>query len=139
MVAGGVLHPSDHWTPVYAVWAVVPAAGLLAAFCWAMTAVLAVANVYFHDTQHLTEVGLGIGFFLTPIIYPKERLAERGLSWVADANPVVAFLDVIRDPLLSGDPPSTAAFAKASGLTVLAVAVAVASLARFERRLIFHL
>jgi ABC-type polysaccharide/polyol phosphate export permease len=116
-----------------------PAAGLLAAFCWAVTAVVAVANVYFHDTQHLAEVGLGIGFFLTPIVYPKDRLAERGLGWVAEANPVVAFLDVIRDPLLGGEPPSTAAFAKAAGLTVLAVAVAIAALARFERRLIFHL
>jgi ABC-type polysaccharide/polyol phosphate export permease len=100
---------------------------------------VAVANVYFHDTQHLAEVGLGIGFFLTPIVYPKDRLAERGLGWVAEANPVVAFLDVIRDPLLGGEPPSTAAFAKAAGLTVLAVAVAIAALARFERRLIFHL
>jgi ABC-type polysaccharide/polyol phosphate export permease len=139
VLSTGVLHPSDHLTPLYPIWAVVPAAGLLAVFCWSVTTILAVANVFFHDTQHLAEVGLGIGFFLTPIIYPKTRLAERGLKFVADANPVVAFLDVIRDPILTGNPPSTAAFAKAAGFTVVAVAVAVAALARFERRLVFHL
>ena len=139
VIAAGVLHPSDHLTPLYAAWAVVPAAGLLAVFCWSATALVAVANVYFHDTQHLAEVGFGIGFFLTPIIYSKERLPERGLAWVADANPVVAFLDVIRDPILSGEPPSTVAFARAAGLTVVAVAAALAALARFERRLVFHL
>jgi lipopolysaccharide transport system permease protein len=139
IVASGILHPSDHLTPLYAVWAVVPAAGLLAVFCWAVTALCAIANVFFHDTQHLADVVLGIGFFLTPIVYPKDRLAERGLGFVADANPVVAFLDVIRDPILTGDPPSTAAFAKAAGLTVVAAVAAVAAFARFERRLVFHL
>jgi ABC-type polysaccharide/polyol phosphate export permease len=138
-VAVGVLHPTDHLTSLYALWAVLPAAALLLVFCWAVTALCAVANVFFHDTQHLAEVGLGIGFFLTPIIYPKDRLAERGLGFVADANPVVAFLDVLREPLLSGEPPATLAFAKAAGLTFVAVAAAVAAFARFEHRLVFHL
>jgi ABC-type polysaccharide/polyol phosphate export permease len=139
VLATGILHPFDHWTPLYAVWAVLPAAGLLAVFCWAVTALVAVANVFFHDTQHLAEVGLGIGFFLTPIMYPKERLMDRGLGFVAEANPVVAFLDLIRNPILTGEPPSAAVFTKAAGLTVVAVAAAVAALARFERRLVFHL
>src|SRR6478609_6761255 len=90
ILATAVLHPADHLTPLYALWAVLPAAVFLLTFCWAMTALGAVANVFFHDTQHLAEVGLGIGFFLTPIIYPKDRLTERGLGFVADANPVVA-------------------------------------------------
>jgi lipopolysaccharide transport system permease protein len=139
VIATAVLHPVDRATPLYAVWAVVPAAGLLLVFCWAVTAVCAVANVYFHDTQHLAEVGLGIGFFLTPILYPKERLVERGLGVIAQVNPVAAFLDVIRQPLLSGEPPTALVFAKAAGFTLVAVAAAVMAFARFERRLIFHL
>ena len=138
-VAAVVLNPVDRWTPLYAIWAVVPAALLLVVFCWAVTAVCAVANVYFHDTQHLAEAGLGIGFFLTPILYGKDRLVERGLGVVAEVNPVVAFLDVVRDPLLTGVPPTAAAFARAVGLTFVAVVVAVAAFARFERRLVFHL
>ena len=137
--ATAALQPSDGLAPVRALWAVLPAALLLLVFCWAVTALCAVANVFFHDTQHLAEVGLGIGFFVTPIIYPKERLVERGLGLVADLNPAAAFLDVVRDPLLSGEPPSAAAVAKGAGLTFAAAVAAVAALARFERRLVFHL
>ncbi|HJZ90115.1 MAG TPA: ABC transporter permease [Gemmataceae bacterium] len=139
VIAASAVLNTDHLTPFYALWSVVPAVVLLSAFCWAVTALCAIANVFFHDTQHLAEVGFGICFFLTPIIYPKDRLTERGLGFVADANPVVAFLDVIRDPLLTGVPPTTLAFAKVVGISFVAVVATVAAFARFERRLVFHL
>jgi ABC-type polysaccharide/polyol phosphate export permease len=139
VVSASILHPTDHLTPFYALPSVFAATLLIVAFAWAVTALCAIANVFFRDTQHLAEVSLGICFFLTPIIYPKDRLIERGLGFLADINPVVIFLDIIRDPLLSGEAPSAGAFAKAMGLTFIALVAAVASLARFERRLIFHL
>jgi ABC-type polysaccharide/polyol phosphate export permease len=139
VVAASVLNESNHLAPIRVLWAVLPALLLLVAFCWAVTALFSIANVFFHDTQHLAELGLGICFFLTPIIYPKERLIERGLGFVADVNPIVAFLDVIREPLLTGAPPSGPAFARAFGITFAAVVAAVATLARFERRVVFHL
>jgi lipopolysaccharide transport system permease protein len=139
VMACAVLNPTDPLTPLYALWAVLPAVALLVVFCWAVTAICAVANVFFHDTQHLAEVCFGICFFLTPIVYPKERLTERGLGFLADLNPVVMFFDVIREPLLTGLPPTTTAFAKAAGVTFVAVTAAVAAFARFERRLVFHL
>src|SRR5262245_41695063 len=139
VIAASAVLNADHFTPIYALWAVVPAVVLLSAFCWAVTALSAIANVFFHDTQHLAEVGFGICFFLTPIVYPKERLAERGLGFVADPNPVVTFLEGIRDRLLTGVPPTTFAFARAGGITIVAVAAAGAAFARFERRLVFHL
>jgi ABC-type polysaccharide/polyol phosphate export permease len=139
VVTAGVLNSADHLTPLYALWAVVPAAALLVICCWAWTALCAVANVFFHDTQHLAEVGFGMCFFLTPIIYPKERLSERGLAFVADVNPVVAFLDLIRDPLLTGVPPTSMMFAKGFAIAFVSIVAAIAVLARFERRVIFHL
>jgi ABC-type polysaccharide/polyol phosphate export permease len=99
----------------------------------------AIVNVFFQDARHLAELGFGICFFLTPIIYPKERLAERGLGFVIDANPVVLFLDMIREPLLTGSPPAMAIVAKAFGVTFVAVVVAIAAYIRFEHRVIFHL
>ena len=139
IVAAGALHPTDRLTPLYALWAVLPAVALLVVYCWAMTALCAITNVFFHDTQHLAEVGFGIWFFLTPIIYPKERLTERGLGFLADLNPVVAFLDTIRDPLLTGVPPGAVVIAKAFGITFAAVTTAVGVYAAFERRVVFHL
>jgi lipopolysaccharide transport system permease protein len=139
VVAASVLNSADHLTPLYGLYAVLPAAALLIVFCWALTANCAIANVFFHDTQHLAEAGLGIGFFLTPILYPKARLVERGLGLVADVNPVAAFLDIIREPLLTGEMPATAAFVRALGFTFAAVVIAVAAFVRLERRLVFHL
>jgi ABC-type polysaccharide/polyol phosphate export permease len=139
VVAAGVLNEKDHLTPLYALWAVLPAVVLLLIYCWATTALCAITNVFFNDTQHLAEVGFGIWFFLTPIIYPKARLTERGLGFVADLNPVVPFLETIRDPLLTGAPPTTAACASAFGVTFVAVTTAVAVYAALERRVVFHL
>jgi lipopolysaccharide transport system permease protein len=139
IAAAGVLHPSDSLSALYALWAVLPATVLLIIFAWAVTAICAVANVFFHDVRHLAELGFGICFFLTPIIYPKDRLTERGLGLIADANPVVAFFDVIREPILTGVPPTAALFAKAFGVTFIAVVIALAVIVRFERRIIFHL
>ena len=36
---------------------------------------LAAANVYMRDVQHLVEVGLMVGFWLTPIVYSWQMVA----------------------------------------------------------------
>src|SRR5262249_57274820 len=113
VVAASVFNQPDPLASFRVLGPMIPAVILLAVFCWAVTALCSIANVFFHDTQHLAELGLGICFFLTPIIYPKDRLIVRGLGSVAEANPVVAFLDVIRDPLLTGAPPTAVAFSNA--------------------------
>src|SRR5207253_6352942 len=59
------------------------------------------ANVYFQDTQHLCEVGFQILLYMTPILYKRDMLAKRGFGWLADFNPLSAFLDLIRDPVLN--------------------------------------
>ena len=139
IAASSLLHSGDHLMPFAALWAVLPSACLLIVFAGSVAAVAAVANVFFHDTRHLLELGFGICFFLTPIVYPKERLTDRGLGFIADINPIVTFFDVIRDPILTGQPPSATMFARAFGIAFVAVAVAVAVLARFERKVVFHL
>ena len=139
IAAACLLHHVDPLSPICALWAVLPAACLLIVFSWAIGAVCAISNAHFHDTRHLVELAFGICFFLTPIIYPKERLSERGLGIIVDANPVVVFLDVIREPILTGQPPSMPAFLRAFAATFGAVIFAVAAFARLERKLIFHL
>ena len=138
LVASIILN-DDHLAPIRSLWAVVLAAIFLAVFCWAVTAFCALTTVFFHDTQHLAEVGFGIFFFLTPIIYPKSLLTDRGLGVLLELNPVVVFLNTIRDPLLSGDAPDALMFAKAGLTSVAAVVLALAVFARWERRVIFHL
>lgn len=134
--ASSVLHgPGNLW----ALPALLPAIVLLFVFGWSLAILAGVMNVRFQDTQHLVEVLLQILFYLTPIIYPAEMLRQRGAGWIIDVNPLAAFLELIRRPILDGQLPSLAAFSVAAATALAAATLAAATLARVERRLIFHL
>lgn len=131
-------HPY-HLTPLTAIWVVLMGLALLFIFCVSFAAVCSFLNVYFHDTQHLVEVGFSIAFFLTPILYKKEMLIDRGVGWVAELNPASMFFDMIREPLLSGIVPEPLVFLKAFAVTIAMLGIAVMTFKKFERTLIFHL
>jgi lipopolysaccharide transport system permease protein len=119
--------------------AIVP--GLVLAFlaAWGVATIAAFVNVYFQDTQHLLEVAAQIGFFLTPIIYPRSVLDRQGLNWVVDLNPVNLFLDLIRAPLLTGETPTAALLGTAAGVTVGLGLLAAGTTAWLQKRVVFHL
>jgi ABC-type polysaccharide/polyol phosphate export permease len=108
-------------------------------FVWSVAVLSGCANVYFQDTQHLCEVAFQILFYATPIIYEKETLQARGLGWLADCNPLVAFLDLFRYPIIARSLPPLASYLLALTMAVLALCAAAFTLARCQRRLVFHL
>lgn len=125
--------------PVNAIMSLIPTIALMFLFGWSLAVIFGLSNVYFQDTQHLTEVGFQILFYLTPIIYRAEDLKDHPFAWVFHLNPVVAFLNLVRTPLLRHDVPLWVEYGQAAGITAVAVAVASALLARLQKRLIFHL
>ena len=116
-------------------------ASLVALFLlgWAVALLAGFANVFFQDTQHLCEIGSQILFYATPILYPAEVLAQRGLAWLALANPVFNALELVRQPVEKGAAPSAFTAVAALATVAAAVAAAVLTLARHERRVIFRL
>jgi len=107
---------------------------------WAVAVCMGLANVMFQDSQHLIQIAMQIAFYATPIIYRPEMLMGRRLvSWLVRLNPLAAFLELIRAPLLEGKLPSTWAVGMASATAVIIVAAAMLALKRFEKRLIFYL
>src|SRR5262249_6471087 len=108
-------------------------------FCWSMAVLGGLATVFFHDAQHLAEVGFQIGFYATPILYKSRLLEDAGLAWTSEINPAVIFLRLIRDPILEGGAPS--AFTYFEGLIIISATAGLACLlmARLQKRLIFHL
>jgi ABC-type polysaccharide/polyol phosphate export permease len=112
---------------------------------WSVATIGAFVSAFFHDTAHLLEVCAQIGFFLTPIMYRRSILDERGLGWVVDINPANVFLAVIRDPLLVGVPSATdlarlgQAYLAALVLTAVLVALAVGVVSWLHKKVIFHL
>jgi ABC-type polysaccharide/polyol phosphate export permease len=117
----------------------VPTFVLLFVFGWSLALLAGFANVYFQDTQHLIDVAFQILFYATPVIYPAEKLLENNLSWLLENNPLVAFLQLLREPILHGRMPTGGTLAVAGVTTLLTLSAASLTLARLQRRLIFHL
>lgn len=85
---------------------------------------LAAANVYLRDTQHIVELGLLAWFWLTPIVYQQQliadRLANKSWGWVQWLNPmaniVVAFQRSIYNVVATeGGTPTVKPFGELSG------------------------
>lgn len=117
----------------------VPSLVLLFILSWATALLAGVANVLFRDTEHLAQVLFQVLFYLTPIIYPARMLHNYRLGWLADLNPLVVFLELLRAPILDGTWPAPATFALASGFVGAVAVAAVAVLHRMQRQLIFYL
>ncbi len=102
-IAGSFVLP---WLPVLIV-----VMALLAVFAAGVGMLFSIANVYFRDTQYLLTIMLQLWIYLTPIIYPIERVAsasnDRGgllgtpitILGVYDLNPMVHFVALFRQVL----------------------------------------
>jgi lipopolysaccharide transport system permease protein len=134
-----VLVPGHRLALLQVAWVLVPALTMLFVFCWSISVLASFLSVYFQDIAQLSEVLFQVLFFLTPIVYPVEMIVDRGLTILLSINPVVAFLEIVRTPLLDGQVPPAWAFAKALVITVTSVGAAVTATALFEKKLIFRL
>ena len=136
--AAYLIGPSGYENPL-SLLTLIPSILLLFLFGWSIGIIAGFANVYFQDTQHLTEVAFQILFYATPIIYFRSMLESNGFEWLARCNPLAAFLELIRLPVLKGQVPDFEMFGVAS-LTVLITSIAACiTLARLQKRLIFQL
>lgn len=126
-------------SPLAVLWSVIPGLILALLAAWGAATVCAFVNVYCQDTKHVMEIAAQMLFFLTPIVYPVEVLTNRGLGWLARLNPVNLFLELIRTPLLHGEPPALELLAKAAFGTVAILLLAAGVVARLQKRVIFHL
>jgi ABC-type polysaccharide/polyol phosphate export permease len=131
-VMRGALHPRS-------LICLAPTLVLLFVFGWSLAVLSGFANVHFQDTQHLSEVAFQILFYATPVMYDATKLSENGLGWLVRYNPFVAILELIREPILDGRIPSPATFAVAGATVLFTACAAGLTLARLQRRLIFHL
>ena len=139
VVIGLIVIVKGSVAPLAILWAVVPGLLLALLAAWAIATLTAFANVYFQDTQHLLEVAAQIAFFLTPIMYYPKVLYDKQLDWVIALNPVNLFLELIRTPLLTGQPPSGEAYLAAATFTAIVLGLAAGTIAWLQKKVIFHL
>jgi ABC-2 type transport system permease protein len=103
--------------------------------------VLATANVYFRDTQHLLSLVTQTWFYATPIIYPATYVLDQLASadapdWLWQAyqlNPMLPFVDIFRALLYDNRMPDMADVTMAAGWTAGALIAGSLVFSRHER------
>lgn len=104
--------------------------GLQVLFVIGVALALSSLTVIFRDLRHLTEVGLTMLFWLTPIVF-HISMVPPALAPVFAANPMTAFVSAYQDIAYWGRPPSAAQFLT---MAVWAAAALAAGLGIFRRR-----
>ena len=87
-IAGAFVLP---WLPLVVVLMV-----LLAFFAAGIALMLAVANVYFRDTQNFVGIALQIWMYLTPIIYPLNLVQDQSDRIGPLLGPPITLVDIFR-------------------------------------------
>jgi ABC-type polysaccharide/polyol phosphate export permease len=93
--------------------------------------VLGAMNARFRDLQQFVFNIMQIFFYITPIVWRPEQLAEH--PEVIEFNPFYYFIELLRGPLL-GAPPSARVWLVAIGATAMGHMLALFFLARYRSR-----
>lgn len=126
------------WLPL-----VVVMVGVLALFGLGLALLLAVANVYFRDTEHFANIALALWFYLTPVLYPVSRVAVHlhhtvlgvKFSTLYELNPMARFSNVFRDLLYDNHAPAWGDVLYCVGAAAVALAIGSVVFRRFEGRM----
>lgn len=79
-------------------------------FCCGLGMLLAMLNVFFRDIQYIYQAVMTAWLYLTPIIYPMERIPENLRFLVRYFNPLFYYVDQFRDFIYEGVLPEAQIF-----------------------------
>jgi lipopolysaccharide transport system permease protein len=115
-----------------------PSLVLMFVFGWSVATICGLSQTHFPDTCYMLELLLQFTFYLTPIIYrPHNLLSNSQLSWVVDCNPLWSMMQLIREPILNGAAPPLYNVAVSVVFVGTLACVALWSLKKLERSLVF--
>ncbi len=147
IVIGLVVGPNTELVPsatrvdqLLALPSLLPSCLLLLLFGWSLSILAGLFSVRFRDTKHLTEIALQGLFYLTPVMYSIDTFKnQHRLTRLLQCNPLVSFLDLLREPILLGRVPTLTTYAIAATVVLLTTLAAIVALRIEERQLIFYL
>jgi lipopolysaccharide transport system permease protein len=88
------------------------------------TLLLASIGTLVQDLADFVPPGLNLVFFLSPILYPAERLSELS-NWILWLNPIASHVVMARSLIFEGTLPSSGVLIAVSASTLLVLAVGV--------------
>lgn len=86
---------------------------LTTGLCWFVSSI----GVFIRDCKHFMALALAVGMYMTPIVYPAERLPEN-LRWLLWVNPVSGMITDYRKLLLEGTLPDLVPYLTYTSLSV---------------------
>lgn len=119
--------------PTASVWSVAPALALAAFSLFWAGLLLGLLGARYRDVSQIVSNALQLLFFLTPIFWMPDVVGPR-LQGVAEANPLFAFIDIIRAPLI-GAATRPASWEIAIATAALLALAGFTALAAMRRRL----
>ncbi|MBW8079271.1 MAG: ABC transporter permease [Gallionella sp.] len=87
----------------------------------------------FRDFPQIIAALLQVAFYVTPILFSGKMLAGKH-HWIVEFNPLAYLMELVRQPLLGGV-PDVRIWIVASVMAVLGWALALATTARYHRRI----
>jgi lipopolysaccharide transport system permease protein len=102
-----VLIASGHW-PSTAIFGLPLIVAIQFALSLGLAYLAATCHVDFRDTQHLLDLLLLLGFYLTPVFYHRQSIPPE-YQLLYTLNPMAHLLDAYRHVLVLGEPPDTGA------------------------------
>jgi ABC-type polysaccharide/polyol phosphate export permease len=121
--------------PAASAWSVVPALALLFFTLFWASLLLGLAGARFRDVGPIVANLLQLLFFLTPIFWLPAALDPR-IGWLATFNPLFAFIDIVRAPLI-GESPASTSWPIALAAAALAATAGFGALAALRRRVAY--
>lgn len=118
---------------------ILPSALILFLFALGWANISSVVNLHIRDFQPLQSIVLQGLFYVTPIIYPKELVAEAGFEVIYRINPVYYMVEIIRVPLMGESIPSLSLYGMAFALAAVLFAVSVVLQMKTKKGIALHL
>ncbi len=111
---------------------------LLFLFAFGFALIMSIATIFYRDLQHVIGIAMQALFFMTPIIYDKNRITGK-FATLLDLNPVTYFVDLFRMPIRYGELPSMDTLSIAIVLALVSLSCGVTLFLRLENKIVYRL
>jgi homopolymeric O-antigen transport system permease protein len=119
-------------------WAL-PGALMLMAASLLSICILAHLHARFRDIAPMAAVAMQMAFYVTPVMFPGELLRRRNLGWAVDFNPFYHLVEIVRRPLVAGQPASLTSYIAVIMVLAVLLSTAAGIIAHYRRRIVFVL
>lgn len=108
-------------------------------FCLPVCILFSIGGTLYRDLRHASTLILRAFFLMSPIMMPREIMAQPHLKFMEIVNPLISLLDLFRDPMIYGRNWEVQDILVISVWTVALWALALICSASVGRKLVFAL